>query len=380
MTVPTLGPVTSISLPADGGSYTQQSLTMPTVPAGSIVLVLVVGNSIDTFPSVAGLSLLSGQHPISQAVPAVTSITCSGGLTFAKRSGPAQLYHVPLFNPVITPTPNGTVSAELWWAAAPTAHTAMRVTAQFSNAFDVYSGGLSLFAVAVSGCASLAWPWDTTPGLPASATGAAPLTLRLNTAARSALTVADGTQSGQTIILADALPGTAGAAMALAAVVDPAPASRPGTQPIPWQVSSAVTIAPQLGAGFFVADFPAALPATPGAPSSDPTTVYLSWSDDRGHTFGNPVGLSLGGVGQYLTAMQWRRLGLGRDRVFQLEWSGTADTALAGAWIVAEPAQPEGGRWSRDCRVRCCNFAMATGRPMPAAACKRWSRARRRRP
>jgi hypothetical protein len=67
--------------------------------------------------------------------------------------------------------------------------------------------------------------------------------------------------------------------------------------------------------------------------------VYLSWSDDRGRSFSNPVGASLGSVGEYLTSVQWRRLGMGRDRVFVLEWSAPVATALQGGWIEATPAE-----------------------------------------
>lgn len=69
-----------------------------------------------------------------------------------------------------------------------------------------------------------------------------------------------------------------------------------------------------------------------------PNQVFLSWSDDRGHSFGNPVGVSRGGVGGYLTSLQWQRLGMGRDRVFCLEWSGSSPTALQGAWIDIAPS------------------------------------------
>jgi hypothetical protein len=67
--------------------------------------------------------------------------------------------------------------------------------------------------------------------------------------------------------------------------------------------------------------------------------IYLSWSDDGGRTFGNPVGQSMGALGEYLTSVQFQRLGMGRRRVFQLEWSTPCDTALMGAWIDAKPAQ-----------------------------------------
>lgn len=85
----------------------------------------------------------------------------------------------------------------------------------------------------------------------------------------------------------------------------------------------------------FIADFEG---GTGGNATPIPPRVSLSWSDDRGHTYGNPVTISQGATGQYLTSHQWQRLGMGRDRVFQLQWSTPYPTALMGAWINADPA------------------------------------------
>lgn len=64
-----------------------------------------------------------------------------------------------------------------------------------------------------------------------------------------------------------------------------------------------------------------------------PPKISLRWSDDRGKTFGNYVTQSLGALGQYLTSIQWRRLGFSRDRVYELEWSIPTKTALNGAFV-----------------------------------------------
>jgi hypothetical protein len=69
-----------------------------------------------------------------------------------------------------------------------------------------------------------------------------------------------------------------------------------------------------------------------------PPRVSLMWSDDRGHSFGSPISMSIGASGEYLTSLQFRRLGMARDRVFAAEWSTPYKTALMGAWIDAEPA------------------------------------------
>lgn len=63
--------------------------------------------------------------------------------------------------------------------------------------------------------------------------------------------------------------------------------------------------------------------------------VLLSFSDDRGKTFGNKLAQSMGREGEYLVQPSWNRLGMARDRVFKLEWSGNCKTALNGAWFDA---------------------------------------------
>lgn len=65
----------------------------------------------------------------------------------------------------------------------------------------------------------------------------------------------------------------------------------------------------------------------------NPPLVSLRWSDNRGKSYGNRLEQSLGSAGQYLTTLQWNRLGYARDRVFELSWSVPALTALQGAFI-----------------------------------------------
>lgn len=67
----------------------------------------------------------------------------------------------------------------------------------------------------------------------------------------------------------------------------------------------------------------------------DTPLVFLSWSDDRGVSYGNPVAQSLGKTGETLTTISWNRLGMARDRVFKLQWSSAVKTALNGAFIEA---------------------------------------------
>lgn len=71
----------------------------------------------------------------------------------------------------------------------------------------------------------------------------------------------------------------------------------------------------------------------PTAPDGTPAQVSLRWSDDRGRTWGNALLQSAGSQGQYLTTPQWRRLGLARDRVYELSYNIAGPAALNGAWI-----------------------------------------------
>lgn len=66
--------------------------------------------------------------------------------------------------------------------------------------------------------------------------------------------------------------------------------------------------------------------------------IELRWSDDRGVSYGNPVLQALGQVGQTQVMAQWQRLGMARDRVFELAWSAPVMTALNGAFIDVRPS------------------------------------------
>lgn len=81
----------------------------------------------------------------------------------------------------------------------------------------------------------------------------------------------------------------------------------------------------------FIADM--AVGNAPGLLSSNPPTVSLRWSDTRGASWGNPIQTSMGSTGQYLVSMQFQRLGMARDRVYELFWSAPYKTALNGAWL-----------------------------------------------
>lgn len=70
--------------------------------------------------------------------------------------------------------------------------------------------------------------------------------------------------------------------------------------------------------------------------SSNLDVLTLDWSDNRGISFGTPVTQPMGS--DPLTSIQWRRLGLARDRVFRLTWITSNLSALNGAFIEYEVA------------------------------------------
>jgi hypothetical protein len=69
---------------------------------------------------------------------------------------------------------------------------------------------------------------------------------------------------------------------------------------------------------------------------SDPT-VQLSWSDDGGNTFGPELPRSLGKQGAYGNRTYWQRLGVGRNRVFQLSMTDPVPRAWLSVTLDPDP-------------------------------------------
>jgi hypothetical protein len=67
--------------------------------------------------------------------------------------------------------------------------------------------------------------------------------------------------------------------------------------------------------------------------------VSLSWSDNKGVSYGNPIQQSMGMIGEYLTTISWNRLGQARDRIFKLSWSTNNKTALNGGFLERKKAR-----------------------------------------
>lgn len=65
--------------------------------------------------------------------------------------------------------------------------------------------------------------------------------------------------------------------------------------------------------------------------------VWLRWSDDGGHTWSATVTMSMGKVGEYGLRMSRNRLGMGRDRVFEVSTTAKSKVVLQGAFIDAQP-------------------------------------------
>lgn len=67
--------------------------------------------------------------------------------------------------------------------------------------------------------------------------------------------------------------------------------------------------------------------------------ISLSWSDDRGVSYNNPIMQSMGRTGKFYTTVTWNRLGYARDRVYKLSWSEDLNCALNGGFSRRTPAR-----------------------------------------
>lgn len=79
---------------------------------------------------------------------------------------------------------------------------------------------------------------------------------------------------------------------------------------------------------------PGSAPVT--GPYSNPQAV-LRWSDDGGQTFGNQHSAPIGLTGQTKNRVIWRRLGIARDRVYEVRVSDPVNRDITGASIMGTP-------------------------------------------
>lgn len=65
--------------------------------------------------------------------------------------------------------------------------------------------------------------------------------------------------------------------------------------------------------------------------------LRLRWSDTRGASWGQHISGTLAPNGDYLHSCMFQRLGMARDRVFELSWAADCKTSLNGAFVSALP-------------------------------------------
>lgn len=72
------------------------------------------------------------------------------------------------------------------------------------------------------------------------------------------------------------------------------------------------------------------------ADDEDPQ-VWMRWSDDGANTWSSTLTRSIGKVGEYNKRVVFNRLGMGRDRVFEVSTTAKAKIVLQGAFMQAMP-------------------------------------------
>ena len=75
-----------------------------------------------------------------------------------------------------------------------------------------------------------------------------------------------------------------------------------------------------------------------GAYFAPPQALCMRYSDTRGASWSDPISDDFGYGGDFYKSIQFQRLGMARDRVFELFWSAPVRTALNGAFIEAKPS------------------------------------------
>jgi hypothetical protein len=62
----------------------------------------------------------------------------------------------------------------------------------------------------------------------------------------------------------------------------------------------------------------------------------IRWSDDGGHSWSNEHFAEIGKIGQFKTRVKWRRLGMSRDRVYEVKITDPVKVVLIGAELEVE--------------------------------------------
>jgi len=331
----------SAPMPAsDGGVYLATALVGSTVPPVFNVLGGIQGGSGTGTTHSATFTV----HANTVLVLAAWSSPIAGGTT----GGPVTVTSISATGLTLTHIGGGQITTSLsgpgyssvWntvdWYWAPVSATAtvtVNVTFSASFAHSLMMIGFHEF----SGVASIAAPWDTNAGnLASTVTGSLPATVSL---------MADAPDNLVLPVFFEMVSGDEIGGMAYSFPV--------GYQAL-GQSGGTIGVLGAYSRFSAAASMPIVISDTPPPepPSvflslddvvvrtipTPPCQIFLKYSDDRGHSFGSPVGQPLGSLGEYLTTVTWNRLGYARDRVFSLEWSCPRPTALQGAFVVANTA------------------------------------------
>lgn len=71
---------------------------------------------------------------------------------------------------------------------------------------------------------------------------------------------------------------------------------------------------------------------------ADMPMITLRWSNDKGKTWGNGMIQNFGKTGDFNRVLKFNRLGLARNRNFEVEWAADCFTALQGAYLTITKA------------------------------------------
>jgi len=88
------------------------------------------------------------------------------------------------------------------------------------------------------------------------------------------------------------------------------------------------------GTNFYMSDLNVVQPIVPNGDDK----VSLRWSEDMGANWSNPLTQTMGAKGEYETNIQFRRLGYGRYRVWEISWSGELASAITNIWLESQTA------------------------------------------
>ena len=140
---------------------------------------------------------------------------------------------------------------------------------------------------------------------------------------------------------------TANAAQTLAESIEATNPSAIGVQAVVESVAANPTLGAYAAQVFIEAlspnvspylSFTSLIVQTLPEPNAD-RDLTLRYSDDGGASWSDTITQTIGAIGQYETSIQFRRMGLARNRVVELSWSGSFETALTGAFISYQISQ-----------------------------------------